>query len=223
MTADAGRVGGGCARAGRGAGSGLKRVAVRVDAPGLLPRLSGQDEDALDDGPDPRHPGQEAEREDRDEQLGDAASGVAEVEVVDTEGADEDREQARGDLRLLRDARLDVAARVGLLVRLLIGLPLVGLLETGALLGVTGVGPLGVRVLGRAVRGGVGLPGGGREVAVLARSGLGVDTVAGTVRFLSGGVRAAGHAVVLSGEDFPPLSWLLYAAPAPHRRVSARV
>lgn len=127
---------------------------------------------------------------------------------MDTEGADEDREQARGDLRLLRDARLDVAARVGLLVRLLVGLPLVGLLvrllvglalvgllETGALLGVTGVGPLGVRVLGRAVRGGVGLPGGGREVAVLARSGLGVDTVAGTVRFLSGGVRAAGHAV----------------------------
>ena len=118
----------------------LERNAAGVHAPRLSAGLGGEDEDALDDAPDGRDPGEEAQRDQRDEQLDDAPAGVTEVEVVDAQASQEDAEQAGGELGLL------VGHVAGLGVALLVGRGALGVWLLGV--GRVRVGLLTVRLLG---------------------------------------------------------------------------
>ena len=118
----------------------LQGTALRVAAVGTV---THDDHDELNEGPDTRD--EQTEEGQGQDQLDDALGGVAQVEVVDTEDSDEERQEQRDD-PLLGRGRVSTLTKGGLAVsRLAVsGLAIDGLLRTRGGVGLVVTGGRGL-------------------------------------------------------------------------------
>ena len=131
----------------------LQGTALRVAAVGTV---THDDHDELNEGPDARD--EHTDDGQGQDQLDDALGGVAQVEVVDTEDSDEERQEQRDD-PLLGRGRVGTLTKGGLAVsRLAVsGLAIDGLLRTRGGVGLVVTGGRGLGEAGSIRRGHRGL------------------------------------------------------------------